>query len=430
MRRLFLAIVAFAFALTLFSQCPVDQYGNVTLHQQSDLDTFAAKWPNCEHLQANLILRDLQGRTNIQNLNALSNIKTIDGKLIIEGLFPLRDLSGLESLESVSESITLEDNKRLLDISTLKEVNTPSFSLINCPEIKEPVTTAKDSLVKLVYRQLPWVQLDVNGVQLDLLLIDDMAVLETINIGPGTFERITIYNAPIKSLRKSGSQSLQLKHLDLLYLPDSIDLSLVSDIYKLQELYLAELPWDDLSYFSHMDSIDRVFLNDLNNITSFRDFSETTIKSTISVVKCDSFRSLEGMEKNLLYSNTIQMYSNPNLSMCDELCPRLKDTTLTTELGFNAPGCADTSEIRTDCFTSTISRSVRQWNVHHTSGHLGFEFRDNMPKEIQIISLSGQVLASHSSSALRLSLEVAPAERLSCKSQLVGRVSRGQKSLR
>lgn len=100
----------------LFSQCPTS---NVEFHDQSELDAFAAEYPNCTDLPGNLRLWPSFTNQDFTNLNGLSNIQTIYGKLELWSIDGLTSLSGLENLQSIGHGLEISFCESLSDISAL-----------------------------------------------------------------------------------------------------------------------------------------------------------------------------------------------------------------------------------------------------------------------------------------------------------------------
>lgn len=100
----------------LFSQCPTT---NLEFHDQSELDAFAAEYPNCTDLPGNLRLWSAFTNQDFTNLNGLSNIQTIYGKVELWSIPGLTSLSGLENLQSIGHGLEISFCESLSDISAL-----------------------------------------------------------------------------------------------------------------------------------------------------------------------------------------------------------------------------------------------------------------------------------------------------------------------
>ena len=82
--------------------------GNVTLSSQAEVDSFLITYPNCTEMEGSLSIIKTAGAA-IYNLDALSQLTSIGGDLILLNLSFLQSLSGLEALETVGGSLDIEN---------------------------------------------------------------------------------------------------------------------------------------------------------------------------------------------------------------------------------------------------------------------------------------------------------------------------------
>lgn len=141
-----------AFALLLVcgkaqAQCPEgNQWGDVYLTTQAEVDAFAVNYPNCTEFAGWLIIGDvdLSGiPVNITDLTPLSNITSVEGFAVystqvtsLSGLnnltnaewvhimenHQLTSLSGLENLASISDGFAIYDNYQLTSLTTFNNL--------------------------------------------------------------------------------------------------------------------------------------------------------------------------------------------------------------------------------------------------------------------------------------------------------------------
>ena len=90
----------------VFSQCPA---GNVTITSQSDVDAFAASFPNCDTLPGDLVFTGIY----IDDLSAFANVSVIQGDLRYSSTFPgPYDFTGFGSLTHVGGSVEVFNCQR------------------------------------------------------------------------------------------------------------------------------------------------------------------------------------------------------------------------------------------------------------------------------------------------------------------------------
>lgn len=114
-----------------FGQCPP---GGILFESQQDINDFAVNYPNCSHIQGGISIY-MDGddfgsnSSDIDNLEPLNQIRSIDGNLIIGSIAcdflwndnpQLTSLSGLENLTTIGGSLWIESNSNLTDLTGLE----------------------------------------------------------------------------------------------------------------------------------------------------------------------------------------------------------------------------------------------------------------------------------------------------------------------
>ncbi len=137
------------------SECPV---GDIVLTTQSEVDNFAAQYPNCllpdgsifisgeensnDPITSLVALSFLQGiggdlvienNEMLENFEGLHNITTIGGDLRVESNEYTEFMDGLESVDSIGGDLIIENNNVLVDLSDLESLECIGGGL----EIKE-----------------------------------------------------------------------------------------------------------------------------------------------------------------------------------------------------------------------------------------------------------------------------------------------------
>lgn len=131
--------------LNIVSTCPS---GNITLSNQTEVDDFAASYPTCTTIAGNLTITPDLTSDYITNLDALSNITTVTGNLVIAGNVSLISLEGLSNLTKVGQILEF-DNNALTTLAGLESLSSVgSIFITNMYYLQSlttiPVTTLTD----------------------------------------------------------------------------------------------------------------------------------------------------------------------------------------------------------------------------------------------------------------------------------------------
>jgi len=95
---------------------PCLPYGNYYFKSQVDIDHFQVDYPGCTELNGIVSINGV----NINNLNGLNEVTSIEGSLFISRNDTLSSLSGLEALTSIGGYLSIWDNDALTSISKLE----------------------------------------------------------------------------------------------------------------------------------------------------------------------------------------------------------------------------------------------------------------------------------------------------------------------
>jgi hypothetical protein len=113
--RTFFALFVLLFSTALFGQCPPP--GTVFTSQQQ-INTLARSYPSCTVFEGNLVIQEARPGA-IQNLNGLSNLREVNGNLIVRLNRDLSTLTGLGSLSRISGELNIQSNGQLTTLSGL-----------------------------------------------------------------------------------------------------------------------------------------------------------------------------------------------------------------------------------------------------------------------------------------------------------------------
>ena len=106
--------------------CEIDlsclPYGNYILTDQSMIDDFQTIFPDCNDLNGILVIRG----DDIENLDGLTQITSVEEDLVVINTELLANLSGLTNLSSLGGSLAIQNNNALTDITHLQGLNSIS----------------------------------------------------------------------------------------------------------------------------------------------------------------------------------------------------------------------------------------------------------------------------------------------------------------
>lgn len=115
-RNILLLLIFIAAQFSLQAQCVVP--GSVTFHSQFEIDHFPIQYPGCTSIFGNLRV-EASDLFTITNLEALSQIETIGGNLIIQNNPDLVSLAGLDQISQVGGRLAIQNNPELISIAGL-----------------------------------------------------------------------------------------------------------------------------------------------------------------------------------------------------------------------------------------------------------------------------------------------------------------------
>ena len=155
---------------SIFAQCPD---GKVVLENQFQVDLFAEKYPDCEHMKGELTIGKDFGTSSIYDLSKMPRIKSIillsirrtqfvedfsflDKLVSIKSLQIVRN-DNIESLEFLKNAVidnqlTISNNYSLFDISDLS-INSDSIQIVSIRENISLSSCSLDVLCDLLYRE-------------------------------------------------------------------------------------------------------------------------------------------------------------------------------------------------------------------------------------------------------------------------------------
>ncbi len=119
MKKLLFTITICLFSLSLLTQSCLPE--GIEFTSQEQIDNFQIDNPNCTEIEGNVTIGKWPD-SNIKNLNGLSAITSIGGRLTIHDTDSLLNLSGLDSIDSIGDGLFLYGNHFLQNLTGLNNV--------------------------------------------------------------------------------------------------------------------------------------------------------------------------------------------------------------------------------------------------------------------------------------------------------------------
>jgi hypothetical protein len=333
--RIFLFFMMIACTTKLQASSCIPAYTTVTLTRQSEVDSFPINFPGCDVVEGNLVISG----NDIVNLNGLNVISKADN-IAISYNSVLNNLNGLGRLDTVNY-LTINNNPLLISLIGLNSIDYIFALKIN----ENPLITNLHGLDSLIY--LDYCDITYNDNLIDFSGLEGIKHLNQ-----------SIYIAYNNSLKNfNGLQNI-------VRLNGSLLISHNNSLMNCAGL-------ESLKYTSSLTLFEN---NSIENFQGLKNLDTITYK--LSIEFNYSIKNLEGLEnikyigdgirisdnpnlcninqlnKNLVLDyNIIEIFNNPKLSCCkimDTIFSNNINSTLTSiYITNNAPGCNDTTEIRT-----------------------------------------------------------------------------------
>jgi len=120
------------------AQCPE---GNLILHSQADVDTYATMYPNCTKIDGYVKIGGafITDFSDISDVSALQSLTTVGGNLLLVYNASLTNLNGLDQVKFVGGNVHIFDNLTLTNLQSLSQLKTVdgSFKVSGNPGLKD-----------------------------------------------------------------------------------------------------------------------------------------------------------------------------------------------------------------------------------------------------------------------------------------------------
>jgi len=295
---------------TLFGQCPPAGY---TANGQAAVDNFAVLYPNCTEISGVLFIFG-----DVNNVDAFSNISSINGDLVLSSSSVNMDISGFSNLLTVSGDLTIQGNSGLNSLAGFGNLVSVGTRL----RIDDnPLLTSLSGLENLISVGGD-VQIQSNA---SLLNLNGIQGLNQIN-----GELFIGFNESLTSLQGLNN----IESIDgRMYISSCAALNDMSSLENLLSigdyLFISQCGVTSLDGLNNLQSIGTYLNVQLN-------FDLTSIGALNHPISIGSYIS---------FTNNIQLSDCAVQSVCEVLAV---DQSLVSANG-NAPGCAFTDQIVQAC---------------------------------------------------------------------------------
>ena len=316
--RFFLLFLLGCITLPLLSQSCLPN--GITFSNQQSIDNFSANYPGCTTIEGNVFMHGA-----INNLEGLSQITKIEGRLSIADNPNLNSLSGLDNLTSIGSDLQLQGNGTV-DLSGLENLTSIGGSLIIFTHLHLINLSGLDqlsSIGKSIDIELNTKLTNLSGIEnitniknlviLDNNLLNDLTTLSGINSISGFMK---IGNNP---------QLSSLSGLDNITSTGGYLSIFGNDILS------------DLSALHNLNAIDGYLLIDnnlaLDNISGLQNIHAS------------------GIQSNHINHQDLEIHNNPSLSECaiGNVCDILSDPNKTKAIFNNKTNCNSLQEVGQIC---------------------------------------------------------------------------------
>ena len=117
MKKLYILLIALVLVNGALAQGCLPQ--GIMFTTQAQIDSFQIDYPNCRHIEGNVEIGYIGYSTDITNLNGLSVLTSIGGRLIIRYNDFLTSLNGLANLTTIIGELMIHHNNALTSLSGL-----------------------------------------------------------------------------------------------------------------------------------------------------------------------------------------------------------------------------------------------------------------------------------------------------------------------
>lgn len=296
----FLYALLLFFSTNIFAQCIED----ITLHTQAEVDAFVSDY-GCDVIEGNLTIGvNFGGGNDINNLEPLISITSIEGDLTISYNEDLINLNGLQNLTSIGGSLLIYHNFNLTDLGGLENLTiigenlgiSYNFSLSSI-EALQNITT-----------------LDGYLIIEDIDNLTNLTGLQNISSVGGYLDIKN--NANLSNLAEF--QNLTFIGGDL-EITDNVNLTNIVDLQNLTfvggDIIVSGVNLSSLSGLENLTMVNGELNISETNITDFSGIENiTAVTGDVNITYNDSLINLNGLEGLMTVEGALQIAWNTNLN--------------------------------------------------------------------------------------------------------------------
>ena len=303
MKTLSILFINISFLAVISSQTCLPN--GIIFEKQNEIDSFPINFPGWQLIHGPVTI---QG-DGITNLEALSNIISIQGNLLIQNTAALTSLHGLHNLTDIGGGIRILDNQLLSDLSAFSLLDTINGDLWIVANTQlqdmvgfENVTKIKDSIRIANNPQLSSLNLNLKSGVSQITIINNSRLKHLYG-----FEDITFQTGGIKILYNDslqdfhGFDNLSILRSDLFIdgNPMAIDFSGFNKLKEVGGLIITNMPCKNLTGFSSLERIRGNFEIGLtDNMESFQGVPVLQkIDEIFNIYKAGRFKTFDGLNQ-------------------------------------------------------------------------------------------------------------------------------------
>ncbi len=370
-----LLIMSFFTQPFIYAQC---NSGNIILKTQAEVDNFSNNFPGCHRIQGNLEIEN----TDIENLDGLSVIDSIDGHFYINNNFHLQSLYGLRNLVTVQD-LEITNCPMIEDLTGFEDLQ----------EVTNSLFLGNLKIVNLIGPiRLKFIrQLNISNCDIvDLTGIDSL--MDVISLTIGNNKVFTSLNGLSRNI-----------NLSQVYLFNNQKLTALADLER-TSLYSLELRNNpELVDLSGLKMLNEIwFLNIVKNekLINLNNFNKlNSVRIHIRLDENNSLMDISGLKNiNATLLDSIIISNNTQLNHChiESICQFLNLPLSIARISNNGLECANRLKVEENCLkTNTTQNQFQATNLKPNPAQDYFQIENTKKgSSIEIFDIVGNKVIS------------------------------------
>ena len=359
--KLFFLSISFCLANTMVTGQIICPSGDLYILNQADADNFSANYPGCQTISGDLIIGGFFASGTITNLIGLSSIVFVEESIAISDT----ELTSLNGLHNVTHAggVGISDNALLTSTAAMNSIANTIFDN-GVTFINNPLLTDIDCVSSVVTS---------NGL-VRIIRCDALTDI-----------------SPLSNLTTAGTT------LEIRVNPSLISLSGLENVTTIATHFnISENPL--LTSLDGLDGLETVggnfIIDDNPNISNISAISNletvgtaVNTNSIFQIINTQISSLSEIANVDLSEVTMLQIYQNPNLSVCEveSICNYLNLPTANGQLVTNATGCNSNAEVEAACAAllpveiisfkgeNIKNQNILNWETANEINNSGFE---------------------------------------------------------